>query len=171
MRPEIHWIETASAGRLAIMPRPRAGDLLDGEIAGWRREGVDIVVSLLEPNEASELGLRREADLCAGHAMEFISFPIPDHGVPASLREAMALARLIALRIGEDKAVAVHCQAGIGRSSLIAACALVCLGTSPSAAFEMIEKARGVRVPETDAQRDWVAAFQGATTTSANGTD
>lgn len=166
MRPEVHWIETPLAGRLAIMPRPRAGDLLDGEIAGWRREGIDIVVSLLEPDEVGELGLRREADLCTEHAMEFISFPIPDHGVPASLREATALARLMALRIGEGKAVAVHCQAGIGRSSLIAACALVCLGSNPDAAFEMIGKARGVRVPETEGQRDWVAAFQEATTTS-----
>jgi protein-tyrosine phosphatase len=142
------------------MARPRAGDWLDDEVSGWRMEGIDIVVSLLEPEEVSELGLQREAHLCEVHVMEFISFPIPDRGVPGSLGEAAALARLLALRISEGKAVAVHCRAGIGRSSLIAACALACVGTSPNAAFELIGKARGLRVPDTDGQRDWVVAFQ-----------
>jgi hypothetical protein len=105
MRPVVHWIETPAAGRLAIMARPRAGDWLDDEVSGWRMEGIDIVVSLLEPEEVSELGLQREAHLCEVHVMEFISFPIPDRGVPGSLGEAAALARLLALRISEGKAV------------------------------------------------------------------
>jgi hypothetical protein len=33
---------------LAIMARPRAGDWLDGEIAGWRAQGIGVIVSLLE---------------------------------------------------------------------------------------------------------------------------
>jgi hypothetical protein len=148
------------------MARPRAGDWLDDEIAGWRLEGIDIVVSLLEPEEVHELGLQREAHLCGEHAIEFISFPVPDRGVPESMREAAALARLLAIRISEGKAVAVHCRAGIGRSSVIAACALVCSGTSPIVAFELIGKVRGVRVPDTDGQRDWVVAFREAIVTT-----
>jgi hypothetical protein len=162
MRSEVHWIETPTAGRLAIMARPRAGDWLDDEVAGWRMEGIDIVVSLLEPEEVHELGLQREAHLCDEHAIEFISFPIPDRGVPQSMPEAAAIARLLAVRITEGKAVAVHCRAGIGRSSVIAACALVCTGVGASASFELIERARGVRVPDTDGQRDWVVAFREA---------
>jgi len=141
------------------MARPRAGDWLDDEIAGWQAEGIDIVVSLLEPDEVSELGLHQEADLCREHKIDFISFPIPDRGVPASLRDAEALARLMSLRMAEDKAVAVHCRAGIGRSALVAASALVCSGFHPDAAFESIGRARGVRVPDTDEQRDWVGTF------------
>jgi hypothetical protein len=64
MRPEIFWIDAALPGRIAIMPRPRAGDWLADEVAGWRAEGVDLVVSLLEPHEVAELGLGDEADLC-----------------------------------------------------------------------------------------------------------
>lgn len=33
------------------MARPRAGEWLEDEIAGWRAQSVDIVVSLLEPAE------------------------------------------------------------------------------------------------------------------------
>ena len=97
--------------------------------------------------------------------MEFISFPIPDRGVPRSGREAAALARTLAARLGEGKAVAVHCRAGIGRSSLIAACTLVCSGSDPDTAFDSIGKARGLRVPDTDGQRDWVTIFRDGITT------
>jgi protein-tyrosine phosphatase len=166
MRPKVHWIEMPTAARLAVMARPRAGEWLDDEVAGWRTEGIDIVVSLLDAEEVSELGLQREAGLCEEQTIEFISFPIPDRGVPASLRDTAALARLMTLQLGEGKAVAVHCRAGIGRSSLVAACALVCLGFSPDAAFEMIGKARGVSVPDTEEQRDWVAGFKDAIATA-----
>jgi Cyclin-dependent kinase inhibitor 3 (CDKN3) len=160
MRPQVYWINLPMAGRLAIMGRPRAGDWLDDEISGWRAQGIDIVISLLEQEEVSELGLQREAGLCRDQGMEFLSFPIPDRGVPQSLRDAVALARAVSTKIGEGSAIAVHCRAGIGRSSLIAACALVCSGSDPAAAFEVIGKARGVSIPDTEGQRDWVTAFR-----------
>jgi hypothetical protein len=58
----LHWIEIP--GRLAIMA------------------GVDLVISLLEREEVSDLGLQREAELCRASGIEFVSFPIPDRGVP-----------------------------------------------------------------------------------------
>jgi protein-tyrosine phosphatase len=160
MRPQVYWINLPMAGRLAIMARPRAGDWLDDEISGWRTQGIDIVISLLEQEEVTELGLHREAGLCREQGMEFVSFPIPDRGVPESLRDAMALAQAVSTKIGEGRAVAVHCRAGIGRSSLIAACALVCSGADPAEAFEAIGRARGVRVPDTEGQRAWATAFR-----------
>ena len=63
MRSNIHWIEVPLAGRLAIVPRPRSGDWLNDEIAGWKAEGVDLVVSLLESEEVAELNLHSEAGL------------------------------------------------------------------------------------------------------------
>jgi len=159
MRPDICWIDLPVAGRLAIMARPRAGDWLDDEIAGWAAAGIDVVVSLLEPAEVAELGLDREPALCREHGLELISFPISDRGVPPSMREVAALARDLAARIAEGKAVAVHCRAGIGRSSVIAACVMVLAGTEPYASFDLIAAARGTSVPDTDEQRDWVAAF------------
>src|SRR5258708_40167646 len=104
MRPEIHWIELSSSGRLAIMARPRAGDWLEDEVAGWRAEGIDTVVSLLQADEAHELGLSLEPDLCKQNTMEFISYPIPDRGVPASRRDTAVLGKAIADWTNEGKA-------------------------------------------------------------------
>jgi hypothetical protein len=49
MIARIHWIELPLTGRLAIAARPRAGDWLVDEVAAWRAAGIDLVVSLLEP--------------------------------------------------------------------------------------------------------------------------
>jgi len=164
-RPEVYWIDLPAGVRLAIMPRPRAGDWLDDDVAGWRAEGIGVIVSLLEAGEVEELGLHREAGLCHDLDLEFISFPVPDGGVPASTRGAMALAEAIVARLNEGKAVAVHCRAGVGRSSLIAACVLVLLGFAPGTAFDRIGNARGLKVPDTEGQRDWVDMFRETTTT------
>ena len=159
MRAEVFWITALLVGRLAIMPRPCAGEWLHDEIVGWRTEGIDTVVSLLEPTEILELGLEREAELSRVHGMEFISFPISDRGLPASLRDATVLAKSVALQIRDGRAVAIHCRAGIGRSSLVAAGVLICSGVTAEDALRLITAARGIDVPDTEAQREWVMAL------------
>jgi protein-tyrosine phosphatase len=162
MGADIRWIEGTPAGRLAIMARPRAGDWLRDEIAGWVTDRIDTVVNLLEPDEVKELELDDEASICRECGIELISFPIPDRGVPASMREATDLAQLLASRLNEQKSVAIHCRAGIGRSALVAACVMAVLGTEPEAALRRISDARGVKVPDTDEQRHWVRRFHDA---------
>jgi protein-tyrosine phosphatase len=164
MRPKIHWIDLPAGVRLAIMPRPRAGDWLDDEIAGWRAEGIGVIVSLFEAGEVKELSLHREAGLCNDRDMEFIAFPVQDGGVPAVTRKTMAIVEAIVARLDEGKAVAVHRRAGIGRSLLIAACVLVLFGLAPGMALDRIGKARGIKVPDTGGQRDWVDMFRESTT-------
>ncbi len=144
------------------MPRPRAGDWLRDEIAGWAAENIDIVVNLLEPTEVTELELGEEATLCRECGIALITFPIADRCVPGSLSRTIDLARLLAGKINEHKAVAVHCRAGIGRSAVIAACIMVMLGTEPDTALDAISDARGLKVPDTDEQRDWVYKFRDA---------
>ena len=163
MRPSTYWLSIPAPWRLAIMPRPRTGDWLDDEIAGWKAEGINVLVSLLEPDEVAELDLHRLPMLCRGADIEIVSFPIPDRGVPASIRETDHLVRHLCDALAAGKAVAVHCRAGIGRSALIAACVLVRSGHDVGAAFDIIAKARGVKVPDTQAQREWASAFLAAT--------
>jgi protein-tyrosine phosphatase len=158
MRSEIYWIDTSDSARLAIMARPRAGDWLEDEIAGWKADGVDVVVSLLEDGEISELGLESEQSLCAASGIEFISFPIADRSVP-SADKTEALIQTISERVEHGKAVAIHCRAGIGRSALIAACVLVSDGMDTNEAFERISRARRVPVPDTQEQAAWVKRF------------
>jgi protein-tyrosine phosphatase len=159
MRSSVYWVAVPEPGRLAIMARPRSGDWLKDEVVGWRLQTIDLVVSLLEGSEIAELDLRAEPELCQAHGIEFVSFAIPDRGVPASLRETTLLVQRLAGLLRDGKAIAVHCRAGIGRSSLIAACTLVCSGVEPGNAFDRIAATRGVAVPDTDQQRDWVMRF------------
>jgi protein-tyrosine phosphatase len=162
VKAELYWIQAVGSGRLATMPRPRAGDWLRDEIASLRAEGVDLLVSLLTPYEVEGLELQAEAELCAAFGIELVSYPIEDMRVPPSLAETHTLvARLLAaLRAG--RGVAVHCRAGIGRSSTIAACVLVAAWLAPDEAFARITAARGVELPDTDEQRAWVEQFAAA---------
>lgn len=154
----LHWIATESSGRLAIMARPRADGWLETDVDSWKTARLDEVISLLEPEEVSELGLRTEGKTCRERGIVFFSFPIPDRAVP-DVRETQKIARRVAGDVAGGRSVAIHCRAGIGRSSLVAACVLVCLGIEPSEALGLIRDARGVPVPDTDEQRDWITAF------------
>jgi len=155
MASDIYWIEHPFAQRLAITARPRAGDWIEDEIDHWHLEGIGLVVSLLEPDEAAELGLQRERALCLACGIDFLSFPIPDRGVP-DRHDALTFLRQVR---GAGKPVAFHCRAGIGRSSLMAASLLALDGLDADEAFALIRSARGVAVPDTEGQRLWVADF------------
>jgi len=153
------WIEADGPGRLGIAARPRAGDWLDDEIKHWRAASVDVVVSLLEAHEVHELGLGAEHDRCVEAGITFISLPIPDRGVPGSLAKTRDVVATCKARLAEGDGVIIHCRAGIGRSSMIAACVLAGRGYSLEDAFRMIAAARGLPVPDTRPQADWAAEF------------
>jgi protein-tyrosine phosphatase len=156
MNPDLFPVPGPWRGRLAIVTRPRGGDWLEDEASGWRRAGLDVVVSLLEEGEAAQLDLGSEAQSAASNLIRFISFPIPDRGVPASTGAALALLRDIRDELESGRNVAVHCRQGVGRSGLIAAGVLVTSGISPAKAIEVVGSARGQTVPETQAQLQWI---------------
>lgn len=155
MLTRIFWIECEGPGRLAILSRP-AADWMPDEVSAWRLAGVDTVVSLLEPDEVAELGLGTQPQSCRAEGVAFLSFPVSDRGVPESSSEALQLAERLAAEIRGGGTVGVRCRAGIGRSAVVAACVLAGLGVPTDAAFELIEAARGVAVPDTPEQREWV---------------
>lgn len=144
---------------LAIMPRPRAGDWLEDEVGQWQREGLSTVVSLLEPTEIAELELGAEPTLCASLGIEFLSFPIPDRGVPASVAAFDSFLAPLVKHLRGGASVGVHCRAGIGRAGLTAACILVRAGIPYPLAFPAISRARRVKVPDTEQQESWVQHF------------
>jgi protein-tyrosine phosphatase len=160
MKAEIYWIQTPSNGRLGTMPKPRGGDWLDTEIQALRQIGVDNIVSLLTYPENVELGLTKEATLCQAYGLDFISFPIQDRNVPESKIDTGKLIRELVTLLDEGKSIAVHCRAGIGRASLIAASILTTYNIPAEEAFSIIEKRRGLSVPDTQEQKDWVSSFE-----------
>jgi protein-tyrosine phosphatase len=168
MRADLFWIPGPWRGRLAIATRPRGGDWLDDEATAWRQADLDVIVSLLESEEASQLGLLDERQAAEDHALRFISFPIPDRSVPASLQEAVSLIGEITAQLEAGKNVAVHCRQGIGRSGLIAAGILIAAGTSPEEAMQIVSSARGISVPETTEQRRWTERLLSGLAVSKN---
>jgi protein-tyrosine phosphatase len=155
MKADLYWIPGPWRGRLAIATRPRGGDWLDDEASAWRQADLDLIVSLLDNEEAGQLDLLDEHRAAEVHALSFISFPISDRGVPASLEEALSLIEEITAQLEAGKNVAIHCRQGIGRSGLIASGVLIASGTSPEQAMQIVSSARGIPVPETTGQRRW----------------
>lgn len=158
----VFWINPGANGRLAIVPRPRGDNELAEDLAALRRDGIDILVSLLTPPEIEELGLEREPVLCKQVGIDFRSFPIPDHGVPASHRQLQELADSLATERLHGKNIGAHCRACIGRSALVMAAILCVEGLSPERAFGLISKGRGLEVPDTPEQAEWLAGFASA---------
>ena len=166
MGTELHWVDGPWPGRLAIAARPRGGDWLEDEMAHWHHSGVDTVLSLLSPDEEHTLGLDNEGDRVRAQNMDFISLPIPDREVPGSETELAAVLERIDARLSAGKNVLVHCRQGVGRAGLVTVCLLVRKGLDPSAAVEIVSAARGVAVPETREQRQWIDHYAAISTST-----
>jgi len=156
MLTELYWITAVPDKKLAIMPRPRAGDWLADELSALRSAGVDVLVSLLVDDEVEELGLENEQALSQDLGMSFISYPIVDRSVPDSPDAFLAFVEKLHSHLAEGRAVAIHCRMGIGRSSLVAGSLLVKSGLSVTEAFECISADRGTDVPDTSNQAFWL---------------
>jgi protein-tyrosine phosphatase len=156
MKADLFWIPGPWRGRLAIVSRPRGGDWLGDEVASWRRSGIHVAVSLLEDGESAQLQLAQEAEVARVNGIDFISFPIPDRGVPDSAPLVLPLLKKVVGALERGKNVAVHCRQGVGRSGMIAAGVLVSSGAGAEEAIDAVTKARGVPVPETPAQLEWL---------------
>jgi protein-tyrosine phosphatase len=159
MNPKLYWIKGPRPGTLAISARPLGGDWLEDEFSGWRPAGVDFVVSLLTPQENQELELGAESNLTQARGLPFISLPTEDRGVPPCWDDASLAVAKIEEMLRQGRNVAVHCRQGIGRSGRIAAAVLVKDGSVPDDSLELVSDARGLPVPETPQQREWVRKF------------
>ena len=152
----LHWIDGPWPGKLALAARPRGEDWLEDEVKSWRQAGVNTVLSLLEPAEEVDLGLKDEANLVKRQGMKFLSLPIPDRHIPNSESELTATLERLDADLSSGKNVVVHCRQGVGRTGLVAACLLVTKGLSPDTAVMNVGAARGTMVPETGEQRNWI---------------
>jgi protein-tyrosine phosphatase len=155
----VYWIDDAPAGRIGIMPRPRGGDWLEDEIRSLKAQDVDVLVSLLTPDEIAELDLTKEGDICESNGIEFVSFPIIDRDVPAMDRVLKALIHSLRDRLTNAKAIVIHCRGGIGRSGIMAACLMVSPNNPVELVMLLISHSRGCTVPDTNEQLEWVHRF------------
>jgi protein-tyrosine phosphatase len=155
VRPELFTIRRNRPGTLSTMARPRGGDWLEDEMTSLSAAGVGVLVSLLTDAETSELGLSAEAGAAQTSGLVFCRLPTPDRHVP-DRPPSLALAATLGEHLAQGASIAVHCRNGIGRASTLAAIVLVQEGIDPHQAWKLISDARGLTVPDTDAQRDFI---------------
>ncbi|XHM89253.1 tyrosine protein phosphatase [Peterkaempfera sp. SMS 1(5)a] len=136
------------------MARPRGGDWLEDEMTALNGAGVAVLVCALTGPELDELGLAEEPERAAAAGLQFVATPIVDRAVP-ELAAILPTLRLLAQRLREGAHVVIHCRAGTGRASLLAAALLILNGSDPETAWGRIEQARGLAVPDTAEQREW----------------
>lgn len=151
----IFWVEVAYPGRIAVVTRPRSVT----HFRVLKAAGIDVLVSLLDPDEAESMGLAGEAGHCARADIEFISLPVIDHGIPATFEMIEETVARLKLRLRTGRGVGAHCFAGLGRSPLLVAAVLIRHGHSDGEATQLVSAARGYPVPEMDSQRTWLAEF------------
>jgi len=158
MPAQIYKIGTMGDGFVAIMACPSLEEDADASIINIARLGIQQVISLLEPNEARNLGLNGEREQVKAHGMGFMSFPIPDMGLPPSVEEYARLSKKLFNQVNAGVNTLIHCHAGIGRSGLMVAGILLHCNMDPQQAFAYASKMRGIRVPETPEQEQWLSS-------------
>ena len=149
-----YWVQSP-VGRIATAAAPDADNMIQ-EIADMQEEKVEFVLSLLEAVEALQIGLTNEKLILEAAGIKFAQIPIADFGVPENGSEIDSVVLDMARYLETGGSLVVHCRGGIGRSSMVVSAILTSLGVKSNDALHHIEKARGLRVPETTAQREWV---------------
>src|ERR1700730_6326925 len=100
MPTKVYWVHGfENSARIGIMARPRGADWLEDEIIKLSRNKVNVLVSLLEDTEISELKLDREGDYCANQEIRFINFPIADRGIPKNKIQVNQLVEKLAMEL------------------------------------------------------------------------
>ena len=148
-------------GVLAGMPMPfihpdrrmeRGGKLtaFDDELQVLYSAGVRSVVSLLNiPSDAS---------VYESAGFKFLCLPIPDGGTPSG-EQADEFTRFVTAQRAENRPVAVHCEAGLGRTGTMLAAYLISEGESAQAAIRRVRAAEKVAV-ETVRQIQFLEQYE-----------
>jgi protein-tyrosine phosphatase len=155
----ICWIHGPWSGKLGVAARPRGGDWLEQEFTAWQEQNIDTVVSLLTPEEESELSLEEEGADARRHGMQFLAIPVEDRQVPKSEKAIESAVHKLDATLSAGRNVLIHCRQGIGRSGLLAACLLINRGSTADEAVEELSKVRNTQVPETAEQRQWINRY------------
>jgi protein-tyrosine phosphatase len=147
-------------GVLAGMPMPfihperrmNGGGVLeafDDELKDLNRAGVRAVVSLLN--------IPSDAAVFESAGFNFICLPVPD-GQPPTKEQARQFIRFMAEQRAAQRPVAVHCEAGLGRTGTMLAVYLISQGESAEAAIRRVRAVERSAI-ETLWQIDFLEKF------------
>jgi protein-tyrosine phosphatase len=143
-------------GGLSIISRPRGHDWLEDDLRALRADGITHLVSLLESDEAGDLGLEDEAAIAVRLGLKYTGVPVRDRSVPADGKAFLERASQLAESLTDGASIGFHCRQSVGRSSLLAVAILRFLGQDLDSALQNVQLARGVPIPETPEQISWL---------------
>jgi len=116
----------------------------------------DILVSLVEDFELTELQITGLSDVCKASGIELIRFEIRDGSVPASNELFSGLVSRIVRELEIGKKVVVHCKGGLGRAGTVTACMVLAAaggGLSPDRAIDLVRATRPKTIENFDQER------------------
>jgi len=151
-------IPVACPGALYASPMPYGPyDRLNRVLRNYRRNRVRVVVVLVTEEEIARKCRRNLLGLYEKHGIEALHFPVPDLTSPSHAMVTELINRLQE-RLQAGERIAVHCNAGVGRTSVILACVVKRLQGTPGA-----EAAAHVRqflhINMTDEQQRFVSKW------------
>jgi protein-tyrosine phosphatase len=147
-------------GALAGMPMPfihserrmNHGGRLEAypdELPELYAEGIRAVVSLLN--------IPSDAPVYESAGFAYLCIPLPDGGAP-SMAQASEFVRFVNEQLKERRPVAVHCQAGIGRTGTMLATYLIAQGKTAEEAIRAIRSVESSAI-ETPRQVQFLYEF------------
>ncbi|WP_438996952.1 phosphatase domain-containing protein [Candidatus Puniceispirillum sp.] len=151
---------------LASCPGLRADGKTDGkahdadikhDVEQLASAGAGLVLTLLEADDRVRLGVSALDRIISDAGLAHASFPIRDHGIPNEAH-SVTLGQLLddlETRIRNGQSIAIHCQAGLGRTGMMAGLLLGRFGIEAAAAITAIRQTRPGSI-ETQAQEDFV---------------
>jgi len=154
----VDTLDVPGGGRLLLSAFPGSPDHLQALVDA----GAALLLGLTAHEEMAALGLPAAtlAERCARLGMAWHHIPIPDMGVAeaAARRDWPRLGPRIHGLLDADRAVALHCRMGLGRTGTLAAIVLVERGLGPAQAIAAVRRARPGSI-ETAAQERWIARW------------
>lgn len=131
---------------------------LGADLGALHAQGVRFMLLLVDDDELRRWGDPDIVERAATWGIRLERRPLPDGGTFSSSAEMdEVLDALREARRSGDAVVA--CMGGVGRSGMVAACALVRGGWDPAAAIAEVRRIRHPDAVETDEQRAFVTRF------------
>ena len=132
---------------------------LHSDLKSLKKQGVYCIVTLVDDSEIVDLGIKNFTDSISKFNFRHYCEIIKDRSIPSvdQSDNIKALLKNIRNQISLEKNVLVHCNAGLGRSGLIAALLVKTIGTFPDS-ISHIRRYRPGAI-ETKEQEDFIDMF------------
>lgn len=136
---------------------PTSTAALEADLTLLESNGATDLVTLIGEEEREKLCVGALPQLASERGLSWREFQITDRATPTAEHRADFDQLLDELLTGLDtgRRIAIHCQAGLGRTGLLAAGLLVRSGTGPDEAIALVRSARPGSI-ETSGQEDFI---------------